>query len=691
MGIFAKIAGAFSTKSASVPLFSNIGQQVGTFGMTNRSNAEYYRGWVFRCVSSIKDEIAKIDISLETQDKQGNIEVIHQHPALKLLHYVNPFFTKYTLFERVQADLELFGNHYWLLEKDSKGQPVEIYPLMPHLVRPVVDATAYIKYYEYTVDGKTWPIPVDNILHFKNYNPQSFIVGLSTIEAVRVSVDTDEAAKAYNRQFFKNNATPGIILEYPGNISAYTMAMLRQQWDEQHRGQAARTAIAAGGLKVHQMEYKQSDMQFIEQRKFSRDEIFALFGVSPTIAGVNDATVYAAAKAAEYTFASRTIEPKMVRIIDTLNEFLLPLFKDTDGMLFRFKSPVPLDLATQTAYYQSGINNGYLSPNDVRRMQQLPELKDGEQVFMPSSLIAFSEPAQKEIRETPAQKERGAVIKSMVSGAVKAIKDAELIAGKWTAKEFDTMGEAKVKARNSRTPKYEKLFIKTSAKLFEEQKARVLASLDDAESLKMPFELKFNVKDVFDEEYEIGLTIDLFAPLFKKVTDEEGKLAMEAVGLKPGDFDIDTPSMQEFLKKNTKLFAGAITQTTSDGIRAVIVDGLEAGEAIVGIRKRIEEYSGFDRARSEMIARTETIRAQGEAEVAAWKESNVVESTAWYTALDERVCPDCGAVHGTKVDLGAEFLSVAELQNMDIQPYDGGVGAPPLHPQCRCVLIPVVK
>lgn len=700
MGIFQKISSLFSAKSASVPLLSpTFGRSF--FGISNnRSGGDYYKGWVYGCVVKIKDQIAAADYQLKKLNKQGKVEIIQKHPALTVLKKVNDYFTQYKLFERLGADMELMGNHYWLVVKNKQGVPIELYPLFSSSIRAVSDPEKYVAYYEYTMDGKTYHIPPELIIHFQNYNPNSFTVGLSTIEAARMPVDTDDATKAFNRQFFEGNAMPGVILEYPTTLNADAQKQMRDQWDEQFKGfkKAYRTAVAAGGLKIHQTDVKQADMQFIEQRKFNRDEICALFGVPPEIMGITEVTTYASVKAAEVHFTKFTIEPKLTRIDDTLNEFFLKFFPDAEDMYFEHVSTVPTDITEKTLYYQTGINNGFLSPNDIRRMEGLPELKDGEYVYMPGGLIPISKPSVKELVEVPVTKSvafahKEGWIEGIVTELMKTIdveqEEIKEIAGKWTSKEFDQIGEKKISERNPRTVRYEKVLESATQKLFVDQKKRVLAKMTE-ENIKS-YRTKFKVESIFDEEVEVDITVDLFTPLFGVLTEEEGKQALEAIGLDPEEFSIDTPTMQEYLRTHTQRFAGGITQTTSDGIRSTISEGLEAGEAIVDIKKRIEEFSGFESARAVMIARTETIRAQGEADLVAWKESGVVSSTVWYTALDERTCPECEPMHGVEVATGDEFLSQSDLEDRGISVYDGGVDAPPLHPQCRCTLIPVVK
>ena len=693
-------------KEVSIPMFP----QQATWSFTNTSSqkraADYYQGWVYLCVSAIKDEIASIDLVLNKTDSNGQKTRIYNHPALDLLEFVNDFYTKHTLFEQLGAELELQGNHYWLLESSSKGVPMEIYPLDPSKVKPVIDPLQYVAHYEYTLDSKKYQIPKERIIHFKTYNPSSPIVGLSTIDSVKVSVDTDEAAKVYNRQFFANSATPGIVLEYPGTLNQETMQKLKAQWENEYQGfkKAYRTAIASGGLKVHQMEYKQSDMQFIEQRKFSRDEILALFRVPPTIAGIVETTVYASAKAAEYVFARRTISPKLRRIVDTLNEFFLPLYGD-DSLSFDFISPVPRDTAEQTAYYTAGINNGFLTLNDVRRMEGLAELQNGDEVFLPFSLTPYTKPVEKAVKldtllKSEVSKSVKTIIKALKSDNIEDDSEDKTDppvygSGRWTEKEFERLGETKAKVRNSRTAGFEKLFEKTALKLFEDQKQRAIDNLKKIKSLDVALNktrsIKLKTADILNEKKETQITIDMFAPLFKEVTGKEGEAALEYLGLDPKDFDIDAPAVQEFLKKNTAKFAGTISKTTSNQLRDLIALGLENDEGIAELTDRIVDFSGFAKARATNIARTEVLRSQGKAELVAWEQSDVVASKVWYTAADDRVCPECDLMNGTEVPLDKDFISEEDYMAMGFDVYDGAIDTAMAHPQCRCVMLPVVK
>ncbi|GAJ12411.1 unnamed protein product, partial [marine sediment metagenome] len=109
-----------------------------------------------------------------------------------------------------------------------------------------------------------------------------------------------------------------------------------------------------------------------------------------------------------------------------------------------------------------------------------------------------------------------------------------------------------------------------------------------------------------------------------------------------------------------------------------LAEGVSRGEKIPSLASRVssvyDEAKGY---RAVRIARTETIAASNQGALQAYDQSGVVEKKEWYCAIDERTCEECSAMHGEVVKLHDNF--------------SGGVDAPPLHPDCRCTILPVLE
>lgn len=674
-------------KEADIPLLSSIGRAFGISPMRRDMHA-LYRGWVYTSVEAISEEVSTIDLVLTKSDSKGNKETITSHPALAVINDANPFMTKQFIFKRLQAHKELFGNEYWYIVRKG-NTPAEIYPLLPSLVSPIPDEHTYVSGYNYRVSGKNYTIPKEDIIHFKNFSAESDIIGMSTLEAVRTAVETDYYAKEYNKSFFENSAQAGVVLTHEGEMNDEMSTRLLDKWNQNFQGPSKnfRTALLQGGLKMDRLQTNHADMEFIEQRKFSRDEILAIFRVPKTIIGILEDANFASAKTANYVFALRTISPKMRAIVDTLNEFFLPMFGDP-SLKFDFRNPVPEDRTELISYYQSGINNGWLTLNEVRAKEGLTELENGNETFLPFSLTPYTTVKTEKGIAGPAE----AIAKDITENLRKLFashkeeKPGRLRDMSMNADIFEKVGKGKQDSRQKRAKKFEKKYEATSMKLFNDQTERAIANLEKELDRK---DWKGKQLNLLDEDLEIEITIDLFTPLMNSLVETEGQAAFDMLKL-DDEFDVSSPDIQKFIKANVKKFAGSITETSSRELRAIIASGVEQNESINQLKDRIENYSGFSETRATMIALTEVSRGQNKSELEAWDESGVVKAMIWYTALDERVDDECGLLHGKEIDLGDNFLTLDEMAAQGVSDYDGAIDSPPLHPNCRCVLIPVI-
>jgi SPP1 gp7 family putative phage head morphogenesis protein len=117
----------------------------------------------------------------------------------------------------------------------------------------------------------------------------------------------------------------------------------------------------------------------------------------------------------------------------------------------------------------------------------------------------------------------------------------------------------------------------------------------------------------------------------------------------------------------------AIDDTTRSRIQTLTTQAEQEGWSNDKLADALQDDTGFSDDRAEMIARTETAFADIQGNLAGWEASGVVEAKEWSVSQDE-VCDDCLALDGKIVGLDEDFPE----------------GDPPLHPRCRCDLLPVV-
>lgn len=188
---------------------------------------------------------------------------------------------------------------------------------------------------------------------------------------------------------------------------------------------------------------------------------------------------------------------------------------------------------------------------------------------------------------------------------------------------------------------------------------------------------KFHVKGFFDDHTDdlINQAQFDFTPLLESIATLQGQDALELINSK----DVYIPfKYRDVIRDNVAKFATSLIDTDKDHLTGIVNNGIEAGQSVSEIRSAItEDFGQYTKMQAERITRTEVMRVSNEASVDAWKQSGVVEGKQWliYGAIDE-----CAEYDGEIVTLDGNFYKASEFAS----------GEPPLHPNCKCVLLPVL-
>lgn len=256
--------------------------------------------------------------------------------------------------------------------------------------------------------------------------------------------------------------------------------------------------------------------------------------------------------------------------------------------------------------------------------------------------------------------------------------------------------------------KQEKKMILQLRKLFKDQEKAVKKRLeeitkgveartirDEYRFKKYWYEMKINIPALLlSIKKETRKFYLVLKPILKDTTTEVGSYVLEEMGI---DIEFsDNEVIRKYLDKNTIKFSKEVNVKTNKQIRATLTEGIMAKEGIYELTKRIEAvFSGAKGYRANMIARTETARVANFATTEAYRQSGVVKGKEWLTAFDERTCEWCVPMNGKIVSLERDFFkegdtfigNEGEILELDYE----NVGFPPLHPNCRCTLIPVLE
>lgn len=718
------LTSAVGQKALSMPFVSSMTgrYQLLTNALLSRNYLGEYKNFVYACVQARAEEVGNIQLKL----MKGDVEV-ESSDLMDLIDKVNPAMTKTELFNATQAFKDLEGNAFWYLARDAKGKGsiLEIYPLRPDKVQiiPSKENPIMVGGYIFTQpDGQKIPFEAQEILHFKNFNPLGYHPfphrGMGVVEAAAWAIDTDNEARTWNYNFFKNSARPDGIITASGDaaMGQEEYQRLSEEWSAKHQGSdnSNKVAILSGGMTWTEIARSQKDMDFYQQRVFNRDEILSMFRVPKSIIGITDDVNRANADAAIYVFALRTIKPLMQQMVDALNEFLVPEFGE--DLKLEFKSPVVEDRKQSLEEYAQGLTNGYMSINEVREQEGMEPVEGGDDLYLPFNLTPVAntqgelevpdpvatppaDPNAKHKAQLARRKigtvkrkakvkkisikseKKSEATKTVAEEAVdKLLKSREFQTRLPSAKKTHTVTEMTTEMRESYITQYrahlhisQEPLRKSLKSFFDKQKKEVLKNVRNQMkfySAKEMIENKGLLDSLFDSSDAEAASISLITPYLADYIKQAGTNAANMIG---GDFDPNVQTLTQFVAARSKYFAETINGTTSEDLLTSIKQGLDAGEGLSDIEQRVADvYSIATGSRTQMIARTEVSAASNQGAKSAYQQSGIEE---WQWAVVNPEDDDCRENDGAVVKIGDSFP-------------DGDV-EPPVHPNCECTTLPV--
>ena len=295
---------------------------------TQKAVKEGYKAsvYVYACIMKRARAVASVPWYVYRQNPDGTWEKEVNHPLEMLIDRPNPFMSRSDLMERLIINLDLTGNS--LFKKVMvRGSTVELFPIGPEGITPVPDDTEFIKEYEYQVGGyQKIKFAPEEILHAMYTDPSNVFWGLAPLQVAAKTVDTDTEAVNWNKIALQNRAVSDGTFTFDQPLTRDQWQEARQQIREQHQGsQNARAPwVLGGGAKWQSMSLSPVDMDFIEGRKMTREEICTVFDVPPPIVGILDKANYSNMKEARRVFWLDTIIPLLENIKNILNRSINP-------------------------------------------------------------------------------------------------------------------------------------------------------------------------------------------------------------------------------------------------------------------------------------------------------------------------------------------------------------------------------
>ena len=382
MGIF---SGLF--KSRDKPTDSTVGSRYtfymggSTSGKTVTERSAMQMTAVYFCVRILAEAIAGLPLHVYRYNSDGGKEKAIDHSLYLILHdEPNPEMSSFVFRETLMTHLLLWGNAYAQIIRNSKGEVMALYPLMPNKMSVDRDENGQL-YYQYLrsvdeVGGKSETVilkPTD-VLHIPGLGFDG-LVGYSPIAMAKNAIGLAIATEEYGAKFFANGAAPSGVLEHPGTIK--DPQRVREAWQSQFGGSqnSGKIAVLEEGMKYTPISISPEQAQFLETRKFQINEIARIFRVPPHMVGDLEKSSFSNIEQQSLEFVKYTLDPWVIRWEQSIMRTLLTTEeKKSYFVKFNLEGLLRGDYQSRMNGYATARQNGWMSANDIRELENLDRI-----------------------------------------------------------------------------------------------------------------------------------------------------------------------------------------------------------------------------------------------------------------------------------------------------------------------------
>lgn len=277
----------------------------------------------------------------------------------------------------VVASICLRGNAF-IEKKFIANRLVSLVPLLPQnmVVKRLVTGALE---YKYTENGNERVIPVKNIMHIRGFGLDG-VCGMMPMKTGRDVIGSAMAVEESAAKIFEQGLQSSGFLSAENALSDEQRERLRSYMAAFTGSKnAGKIMVLEGGLKYQGVTMNPEDAQMLESRSFSIEEICRWFRVPPFMVGhtTKQSSWASSLEGMNLQFLTHTLRPLLVNIEQEIGRCLL----DGDDEVFAEFSVEGLlraDSAGRAAYYTSALQNGWMSRNDVRRLENMPPIEGGD-------------------------------------------------------------------------------------------------------------------------------------------------------------------------------------------------------------------------------------------------------------------------------------------------------------------------
>lgn len=352
---------------------------------------------VAACVRVIAESIASLPVHIYERGNESRRRVVDESIAWMVEREPNRRQSSFVFREMLMAHVLVYGNAYALIVRNAGGEVTELLPVMPQHVGVRLAPSGEL-IYDFLIGSPDTGVVGSwnqaNVLHIPGLAFNG-ITGISPVRYAARAIGLAIAAETFGAALFANGSLPAGYLKIPEKLTQEQLARLRESWYAAYGGlgNANRTAVLFGGAEFAKMGIPPDEAQFLETRRFQVAEIARWYRVPLHMIGDLERATFSNIEHQSTDFVVHTLRPWLTRLEQEFNRKLFPSSAETGRpasryLEFNVDGLLRGDVKTRGDYYVRGRQWGWLSANDIRRLENMEPIAGGDDYLVPLNMNA---------------------------------------------------------------------------------------------------------------------------------------------------------------------------------------------------------------------------------------------------------------------------------------------------------------
>lgn len=276
----------------------------------------------------------------------------------------------------VIVSLLLEGNIFVRVFSNRQGQVANLVVLNPRTVTVKRTAEGRLSF---AVEGENRTLGQEEIIFIPDVLRPGTVRGVSRVEALKENFGLALALEKFAATFFGNGTNLSGVIEVDQNLTAEQAENLRNGFDSKHRGwrRGHRTGVLSGGAKFKTTQVNPESSQAIDARRLAVEDVARAFNIPAHLLNIPGTTTFSSVEANGLQFITHTLRPIVQKLEDAFSP-LMALYPggETSYIKFNLDGLARADLNSRMSAYSTGLQAGFLTINDVRRLEDLSDIQD---------------------------------------------------------------------------------------------------------------------------------------------------------------------------------------------------------------------------------------------------------------------------------------------------------------------------